>query len=266
MLKITLISSNIRFDNPADKLHSWKYRKSVLTQLLKEHNPVGIGTQEGRRPQLTELKILLNDYEMIDSHRKWIDERMYPTLFLKKNSFRLLESNDFWLSSTPHIAGSKSFGSAFPRLCTWARIQINENQLLIANVHLDHTSENVRIEQTNVLCSELLSIRKQDPMILMGDFNSAPGDQVRKILFKNIDDLSDPWITFEKDEKTSFHNFTGENASGSRIDWILNSKELLPTSIFLEERQIEGTFPSDHFPVVTNFSYAESIISSIESI
>ena len=80
---------------------------------------------------------------------------MYPSLFVRSEQMSVKKSGDIWLSETPLIAGSKSFKSAFPRLCTWASVmwfQVEGDKskgepLFIVNCHLDHVLEETRIRQ-----------------------------------------------------------------------------------------------------------------------
>ena len=146
-MDLTLLTCNIRFDNPADGANSWPHRRLFLRDILLSHSPDIIATQEGRFHQLQDLESLLPDYELVDDHRAWIGERMYPTFFVKKNRFEKMRSEDIWLSETPGVAGSRSFESAFPRLMTWMKIQpVNsQNDLWLVNTHLDHIKDETRL-------------------------------------------------------------------------------------------------------------------------
>jgi endonuclease/exonuclease/phosphatase family metal-dependent hydrolase len=156
-MRLCLISSNIRFDNPADGVNAWPHRRSLLSEILLKHSPDIIATQEGRYSQLVDFNELLRDFEIVDHHRSWIKERMYPTFFIRKNTFELIKSEDLWLSETPHVAGSASFGSAFPRLLTWMKIQPKDTDknLIVVNTHLDHVKSETRLEQVKVLGKEI---------------------------------------------------------------------------------------------------------------
>ncbi len=93
-MELTLITCNIRFDNPADGDNAWAHRRIFLRDTLLSDSPDIIATQEGRFDQLQDLNSLLEDYDLVDPHRSWIGERMYPTFFLKKSKFELMKSED----------------------------------------------------------------------------------------------------------------------------------------------------------------------------
>lgn len=241
MLKI--MSANIRFDNPNDEEHAWPNRKKLIANTIKELSIDLFGTQEGREPQLRELEDLVNQ-NIVDEHREWIDERMYPSIFTHK--FDIQNSGDIWLSETPDVLGSKSFDSMFPRLATWGKT----NDFFLCNVHLDHDKEYTRIEQAKVLCNQIKRYNIDNaPIILMGDFNTDPQSDVHKLITDSLN-LNDPWVSMGKAEETSFHFFKGEYPEGYRIDWILLSNEFKVHSIELVKDHVDGIYLSDHFPVV----------------
>jgi len=251
------VSANIRFENPADKDNNWPHRKAFLTELISSKNPMILGTQEGREPQLRELESLLPTLTMIDGHRTWIEERMYPCLFINSKAIEVINSGDIWLSETPDIAGSKSFSSAFPRLCVWASLKIKstEKEFLAINCHLDHVKEETRVEQVKVLACEIKKVNKENkPIMLMGDFNSSPDGVVRSHLISHLP-LLDPWQMAGKKERTSFHKFDGISPDGSesRIDWILFSEQFRGLEIEMLDQHSNGQYPSDHF-----FMYAKA--------
>jgi endonuclease/exonuclease/phosphatase family metal-dependent hydrolase len=256
-MKLCLISCNIRFDNPADGENAWPHRRNLLVQTLLAHNPTLIGTQEGRLLQLKELELNLSSFHLVDHHRTWINERMYPSIYTKKNLFDHISSGDIWLSETPHISGSSSFDSAFPRLATWSMIQLKKmsHPLTIVNTHLDHVKSHTRLHQAKVLCREVLKI--WDPMsslIIMGDFNDSPDSEVRKTIEENFPFLIDSWKKFNPVEESSHHAFKGEMQNGSRIDWILVDKKLAIQKCFMDKSSLKGFYPTDHYPVVCHLS------------
>ncbi len=256
LMSLRLISSNIRFENAADMDHDWSKRRELLAEILLKFKADVIGTQEGREPQLRELENLLPGYEIIDSHRSWIEERMYPTLYVNPEKSEVLKSGDIWLSETPDTDGSSSFNSAFPRLCTWAILkqkQTNKTFFLI-NTHLDHILEETRVSQIKVLMEECDKLNVDDhPYILMGDFNADHESDVRKEVINTWDSLHDPWHTLQLEEETSYHKFKGTHEEGSRIDWIMVDKSVRTHDIYLDKTSKDGVYPSDHFPLMGIF-------------
>ncbi len=252
-MELCLISCNIRFDNPADGQNSWPYRREFLTQTLLKHGPSLIATQEGRIHQLNQLKSSLQNFDLVDQHRSWIGERMYPSIFLERNQFEFIASGDMWLSETPDVAGSHSFESAFPRLMTWTKIQVkgSEKNLFIVNTHLDHVKQATRLSQVKVLAHEIKRIwDKQSSLIIMGDFNDSPSSKVREFLMNEFSFLRDAWSLFNNVEETSHHAFKGEDQNGSRIDWIMVDAQISVESCVMDKSASNGLYPTDHYPII----------------
>ena len=250
-MQLKLLTSNIRFQNAQDGLHSWENRKPLLQNIINQFLPDVLATQEGRELQIKSLAEKL-PLKLVDEHREWITDRMYPCLYANTDQIKVLKSGDIWLSDTPSIGGSVSFQSAFPRLCTWmiaTHLRSLEDYLFI-NTHLDHILQSTRLSQIDVLISEIKKININNlPIILMGDFNESPKGIVRK---KVIDEfqLQDPWIECCHPEETTHHGFIGATATGDRIDWILIPKSFSVDEIILEKKSFNGVYPTDHFPVL----------------
>lgn len=252
-MNLNVISVNIRFNNPQDGANAWPHRKTYLADTLKQHSPLIIATQEGRLDQLEELASELSDFELVAPHREWISERMYPSFFLKKNTFKVLNSFDKWLSETPNVPASKSFDSTFPRLFTGMVIKFIDSQkeLLVVNTHFDHIKTYTRVGQAKVLCQEVGKILlPHQHLILLGDYNDSPSSEPRAVIKSSFPQLYDAWEKFNSVEETSHHGFNSEINAGSRIDWILVDKRIETTEAFLDKSHQGELYPSDHYPVI----------------
>lgn len=250
-MQLKIITSNIRYENAHDGVHAWVNRLPLLQTIFTEFQPDILATQEGREKQIKSLASAL-PMKLVDDHRDWIEDRMYPCFYVNEEQIKVKDSGDIWLSETPHLAGSFSFKSTFPRLCTWMHVNhlINNQDYIVINTHLDHVLEETRLEQTKVLISEIQKKNKTNlPLILMGDFNDAPDGKVRKMILEQFD-LKDPWIEESIPEETSHHAFLGEKSSGVRIDWILVPQAFAVEEIRLEKKSFNDIFPSDHYPLL----------------
>ena len=253
-MHLKLISSNIRYENAHDGIHSWENRRPLLQKIISDFHPDILATQEGREKQIKSLALNL-ELKLIESHRQWLEDRMYPCLYVNEEQIKVNRSGDIWLSETPKTPGSFSFKSTFPRLCTWMQVThlINNQDYFIVNTHLDHILEETRLEQIKVLINEVENLNRENlPLILMGDFNDTPTSNVRKSILNSLN-LKDPWIEEGFPEETSHHGFkekTEQKEEGDRIDWILVPQAFAVEEIYLEKTSFNGIFPSDHYPLL----------------
>ena len=177
---------------------------------------------------------------------------MYPCIFFDPKRINIERSGDIWLSETPEIAGSKSFNSSFPRLCTWVQAKDLEakKSFVFVVVHLDHMLPETRLAQIKVLHSEIKKINTENlPVLLTGDFNEAPDCGVRAFLNQNWPELCDPWLDQFIEEQTSFHKFGKAPEDPARIDWFLHDSQISCSKIEIDQHSEAGIYPSDHYPV-----------------
>jgi len=176
---------------------------------------------------------------------------MYPCIFYNPDTLTLRDSGDIWLSESPMTIGSSSFGSQYPRLCTWAHF---DSDLLVINVHLDDLNPDTRLCQIRVLMDQINLFGMNGPMLLMGDFNESPDGPVRSLINEVWSTLQDPWQELGQEEEPSHHNFLEAIDYASRVDWILTDTALQAQEILLDKsRSEQGLYPSDHYLLKARF-------------
>jgi endonuclease/exonuclease/phosphatase family metal-dependent hydrolase len=254
---LSVISSNIRYDEPHDEVHSWKNRRDFLASRLLDFAPDLLATQEGKLPQIRDIDNRLSGLTCVDVHRRWVESLMYPCLFYNPATLSLESSGDIWLSESPSTAGSRSFGSAFPRLCTWASF---DEGIFAINVHLDNSNSKTRLCQIRVLIQQIAALKNPDQaIVLMGDFNESPECPVRTFINNEWPELRDPWIELGYAEESSHHHFFEPIDYGSRVDWILANAMLEPQEIMLDKsRSDRGIYPSDHYILKCRFLWRDT--------
>jgi endonuclease/exonuclease/phosphatase family metal-dependent hydrolase len=255
---LKVLTFNLRFQNEADGPNNWRFRREIAAGVINKSVPHLLGTQEGFRSQPEDLATLLPNHRLCDDHRFWDPDRMYPCIFYKFSEIAIEQSGDFWLSETPHIHGSFSWGSSRPRLATYALCQVLETgqRFFFCDTHLDNLCAEARKRQALVLLEQLKIINSQRlPLIAVGDFNGPPSSPEHAILTgrQTLDgkkgNLKDAWEVLGRPEEgaETYHAFDG--IGKSRIDWILVSPEIQVKEVFILHNNFEGRYPSDHFPV-----------------
>lgn len=247
---LSVLTMNLRHETEADGSNNWPNRKELVARLIRETAPHLFGTQEGRRPQIEGLHALLNGFVLSDRHRNWDPERYYPCIFFRPDSLELVDSGDRWLSETPLVHASKSWGSAFPRLVTWAYFRTTENpvEFLFACAHLDHLEPRAREGQAQVLAGLLREVNPDSrPIVLVGDFNDLPGSAPYEVLTAFLRDALLEGNPSQAQVHT-WHGFKGKGEVG-RLDWILVSREVKVCEAEILRTSYGDAYPSDHFPV-----------------
>lgn len=245
---------NLRFENDRDGPNGWEFRKDLVIQLIDRYAPSILGTQEGTCSQIWYLRDHLPEYHLHAPDRVYDDTCQYPTLFVRKSDFAILEGGEFWLSQTPHIHRSKDWDSAFPRMMSFGKLKslASGRVLSVSVTHLDHMSSHARYEQAKIIVEWLR--RQTGAIILMGDFNDTPESPVHNLLVGQETGLRDTWHALGRDEgydSYTHHGFTGIPGKG-RLDWILKSSHIRVRDAFIIHDHWKGRFPSDHFPYIVD--------------
>lgn len=251
-----LMTFNLRFANPLDGPNEWQHRKDLVVKIILDHRPDLLGTQEGTVPQLDYLTEHLPGYLPLTAHRQVDVTCQYPTIFYRAQGLVVKKSGEFWLSATPTVHRSLSWGSAFPRMVTYGLFQEEGRQedFYFLNTHLDHISAEARLQGARMIQDFFFPLKK--PMILLGDFNEPPDAPVYRQFLGPGSPLVDTWraLPAPGEEVATQHGFNGR-PRGSRIDWILVTPPFRVRHAMIVIDSQNGRYPSDHFPYAAEVEY-----------
>lgn len=250
--QLQVMSFNLRFAGVRGR-HSWANRRPVVAELLRREQPTVLGTQEGLAGQLRDLDADLPDhYDRVGQGRRGGDRDEFVALYYDSRRLTLLAHGDFWLSDTPAVPGSRSWGNVLPRMATWARFADRRTgtEFAVVNTHLDNQSEPARVRGAELLRTVIGTFDAALPVILTGDFN-APAE--RSAAYRTLTaDLTDTWTAAairRTPPYATFHGYHPPRPGGDRIDWILTRGTGAVSSAGVNTFTRDGRFPSDHFPV-----------------
>lgn len=118
-----VMSFNLRYasDTPPN---TWADRRPVMRELLRRARPELIGTQEGLYSQLQDISADLGpSYDHIGLGREGGSKGEFMMIFFDQRRLEPLEYDHFWLSDTPNVIGSQTWGGCCPRMVTWVRFK-----------------------------------------------------------------------------------------------------------------------------------------------
>ncbi|WHZ03953.1 endonuclease/exonuclease/phosphatase family protein [Neobacillus sp. YX16] len=255
-MEITIMTFNLRVDVPSDNENSWKNRADKAAEVIKKHNPSIIGIQEGLSYMLSDIEDRLGNYQYLGRGREVGNKGELSAIFYKKDILNVVNQGQFWLSEQPSVSGSKSWGSDYPRVCTWGHFQFKnypKKDFFIYNTHLDHISQEAREQGIRMIWGVIGTHQlKERPFFLTGDLNATPENSVITYL-KSKEKLVDAYSILEGEIGSTFHSFSGET-EGHPIDYIFAAKEVQLHKTIVDRCKINGSFPSDHFPVILKAS------------
>ncbi|SMD26566.1 endonuclease/exonuclease/phosphatase family protein [Kibdelosporangium aridum] len=249
-----VMSFNLRYASDSEP-NSWPARRPVMAQLLRREQPTVIGTQEGLYGQLKDIeRDLPQHYDWIGVGRAGGSRDEFMAIYYDTRRLEPMEFDHYWLSDTPNVVGSKSWGNNVIRMVTWVRFADSRSgrQFVVVNTHFDHESENSRLRSAELVRDRINAIAPGLPVVLTGDFNAAAQSTPTYDILMSGAGLTDTWPAAAERRTplyATFHGYRPLVPNGPRIDWILTRGGMTIQAAAINTYASNNQFPSDHLPV-----------------
>lgn len=157
--------------------NAWPQRRPVMRECLEQAGPDLIGTQEGLYQQIKDLTHDLPQYAWIGLGRDGGTRGEFMAVFYRKERFEPIEYDHFWLSDTPSVIASATWGNSNRRTVTWVKFldRQTQRQFYFFNTHLDHQVQGAREKSAPLIHERIDALRPSLPIVLTGDFNAVAG-------------------------------------------------------------------------------------------
>ena len=136
----------------------------ALIQMIGELQPDLIGTQKLSAARMEAIgQLYSNSYYImgVNAYASADEGEAWNAVLFRRDRFRFVDGDSFWLSDTPHLAGSLLDGADAPRLCTWVLLRDleAERNIFIGNGSLSPGSsaeaETLRMQEISILIETL---------------------------------------------------------------------------------------------------------------
>lgn len=245
LLKIFTFNVRVCVDKGAN---DFDLRKHRIVELIGNEKPDIVGFQEATDRMREELAAMLDGYFVVGCGREKNYRGESAAVAFRADKFELLKLDNFWLSATPYIAGSR-YGedqSNCPRITTAALLveKSGGKPFWFINTHLDHIGSTARLLAATQLM-QFISQQKE-PCILTGDFNAGPS---AKEIRAFGDNAHLGLIDCTANISGTFHDY-GKMEKMSKIDYIFTNMPCdVSKSFAYPDEAPNGTYYSDHLPV-----------------
>ena len=249
---LCIMSSNVRTWSPTDiAKKSWFYRADLIVKNIESVKPDILCFQEVTSMHYGYLTECLKGYDNVIQYRDKSPFSEGCPVFYSTSRFDLKDKGSFWLSETPEVM-SKDWNSACYRICSYVILTDKQSKkdLVVFNTHLDHISDEARINGIAVVLDKIKQFGGL-PSIITGDFNAEEDSQTYKSATENFLDAK---YQLENPMKGATYQGYGKELDRENIDYFMISK----TGISVEDYKIvdttyDGVYPSDHFPIMMKF-------------
>ncbi|WP_221029803.1 endonuclease/exonuclease/phosphatase family protein [Actomonas aquatica] len=261
-LPLKVMTFNLRYASDQNP-HAWPDRRPAVAAIIRQHAPDVLGTQEGLHRQVTDIDTDLPGYGWLGQGRAGGNDDEFCAIFYRLDRVQPIKSGHFWLSDTPEVVGSMTWGNRYRRMVTWARFRElrTEREFVVLNTHFDHEVEAARQKSAALIVERLPELAGDLPVVVVGDFNCTAGDSPAFSTLTDGTGLIDTWTAaswIEPDTGVNtFHGYEAPVFNNERIDWILARQPVQVGRSDIVMTRHEGEIPSDHFPVVVELTFPE---------
>ena len=227
-----MASYNIQYDNRNEEAGRWENRKEIVCRLLEAEDFDIFGAQEPYKFQIEDMAAALPGYTWIGTSvtgEDNVERRHFNPIFYKTDKFEVLESGSFWYSETPNVPNTKFS----------------------------------RAESAKLLIEKVAEIAGKTPAFCTGDFNSNQQTNVYNTIVtsgtlvdsyaRTTDKVNADWPSYN-----GYKYISTPPAKASRIDHIFVTKGRTKVQSWaIVNTSYSQKYPSDHFPVVIEWSFAK---------
>ncbi len=258
MKTMKVLSCNIRCFGAADGENAWPYRRDFCAETIRSQSPDIICFQEMWAEQLADMSSALPGFESFGMVDEPVGRCPQNCIFYRSDGYSRISAGGFWLSETPHVAGSRSWDSAYVRLANWVRLDDRATGagVRVVNTHLDHISQVARENQAKLIVEDSLAYPVDYPQILTGDMNcdsTNPSIGVFKgggwrDTYAAVHGTEDPGPTY--------HGFLGDRCDSEigKMDWVFVRGRIKVLGAGVVADCLNGRYPSDHYFVSATLS------------
>jgi len=241
-----IVTYNLRYMYRGDGINSFVHRAGIILDTISEEKPDIICFQEATEQNIAFLRKYLSPaYTVLLTQRESGLTGEGLAVAYRPDVCSLYGLEVFWLSPTPDVIASKFPGqSAHSRICQKLMFK-NETSgsiFKIYNLHLEEISEDVRVQQMELVVSRLAF--ETVPCFVLGDLNSTPAGKVYPFC------LSQGLVDLTAEHPVTFHGF-GTRDPAYKLDYIFTTPATaaLCSNTRIWDLCLNGIYLSDHYPV-----------------
>ncbi len=253
---LRVMSFNVRLPIAVDGINRWEARRNLAARVIARERADVIGTQELHKRQGDDLIARLPGYAWFGIDRRGGHDDEHMGVVYNRATLRLIGFGQFWLSDTPWVPASISWGHPYPRMVTWAIFEraADKRRFRLLNTHLPYRAEDeaARAKGARMIVDRLRTLPGDAlPTVLTGDFNTTPDSDAYRILAARFADTRTT-APIQAGPAATFHNYTG--TPDRRIDWLL-ATGFTPLAARTRTDHAGPVWASDHFPIVAELDF-----------
>jgi len=258
-MKLKLLCCNIRTNLPADEQagNGWSARRELCAEVMVAQGADVICLQECGNAQFEDLLSLLPEYDSFGLANPGDLFNPSNAILFRREYYELISAGGFWLSETPHVAGSKSWDSAHPRFVNWVDLRERSfgHEFRVWNFHLDHISQTARERQAQLIVEAAAAFPEELAQLFTADFNADAANPAFAVVkaggwldtYAAVHGPDDPGFTFHAFLGPKFPISRPPEKVTGKIDFIFTRGPVKTLAAEIVRDDHNGRYPSDHY-------------------
>lgn len=261
-----VLSCNIRVALESDEERGigWSVRRDACIRIIRAQAPDIICMQEVLKVQNEDMKKAFPGFQSfgfegpeMDAHEEGYHGIAKNVIMFSRQRYELTSAGCYWLSETPHLGGTMSWGTARARQVNWVRLKEHKTgrEIRVLNTHLDHRSQQARERQMAMILEEAAQYPEAFAQLFAGDMNAdAENPIIQKVLSANWQDSyaqkhgdADPGHTYHAFLGHRYLDETPPERVKGKIDFIFSRGKIATVDAGIIRDHENGRYPSDHF-------------------
>ena len=248
--------------------NGWEFRKEMVADIIRESGCDFIGLQEAQEPQVEMLKKALPEYGFLATYNR-VEKGSANAILYRKDKWEIGQEGVFWLSDTPEVAYTKTWGNKYVRYCAWARLvdKTSGQGVYFYNTHLSHHAADCREKGIKLAIERIAGREFDDPFVLVGDLNAEENEESMKyargeaatVAGENCVNPLGLVDTFRvkrgQDVDAGTFNGFGKREPFTKIDYIYVRPGVRVLEADVNRYNKDGRYPSDHCPVTAMIEF-----------
>jgi len=246
-----ILTCNVRFAAANDGENSWPLRRELCARIIREQDADIICFQEMQADQHAWLNARLEGYAAYAMTDQPAGTNPQNAIYYRQARFAPVSSGGYWLSTTPHVPGTKSWVSDCVRLANWVLLKEVQSgtTFRVVNTHFDHIGQLAREQQAALIVEDAQAYAPKFPQLLTGDLNCDTRNPAIDVLRSG--DWRDTYAAIHgvDDPGPTYHGFQGPAFSSDlgKMDWIMARGQLQVSDAWIVRDSQAGRYPSDHY-------------------